>query len=280
MLAVCAALCCSVLPVWRVFCLLTCSGMLPTDFSGLAWLRTQISQVMDSVWEAATAPTPTPQPKPSKVEAGVGLATGHLEGFRPDIILANQLAYGQAGFLLANFECRSVGNTLQGTGFFSWQQGGGMFAFKWQAIVSLSCLLNAYAAMPCSGTCSAWHSVDVIAGCSFAWSVAPLKRSSAALHCESNQSCFLAAQWRQTQAAAGSGPFTARALKSDVTPLFRAPALLLLLRLLMLLLMLLQHTCRCMLQRSWVYPSTSFSPSPGYQHQPCLIHGRVHSMQT
>ncbi|KAF6260083.1 hypothetical protein COO60DRAFT_931819 [Scenedesmus sp. NREL 46B-D3] len=45
-------------------------GMLPTELSGMAWLRKQIAAVMDSVAAAA-------------------------EGWKPDIILANQLAYGQ-----------------------------------------------------------------------------------------------------------------------------------------------------------------------------------------
>ncbi|WIA34522.1 hypothetical protein OEZ86_012845 [Tetradesmus obliquus] len=45
-------------------------GMLPTELSGMSWLRSQIAAVMDSVAAAA-------------------------EGWQPDIILANQLAYGQ-----------------------------------------------------------------------------------------------------------------------------------------------------------------------------------------
>eukprot|EP00878_Enallax_costatus_P007471 GHUV01007824.1.p1 GENE.GHUV01007824.1~~GHUV01007824.1.p1 ORF type:complete len:613 (+),score=211.59 GHUV01007824.1:409-2247(+) len=45
-------------------------GMLPTDMGGMFWLRGQIQEVMDSVWSAA-------------------------EAFGPDLILANQLAYGQ-----------------------------------------------------------------------------------------------------------------------------------------------------------------------------------------
>lgn len=48
--------------------------MLPTDMGGMFWLRGQIKEVMDSVWDAA-------------------------QSFGPDLILANQLAYGQVGVL-------------------------------------------------------------------------------------------------------------------------------------------------------------------------------------
>jgi hypothetical protein len=46
--------------------------MLPTELSGMSWLRSQIAAVMDSVAAAA-------------------------EEWQLDIILANQLAYGQVG---------------------------------------------------------------------------------------------------------------------------------------------------------------------------------------
>lgn len=48
-------------------------GMLPNEFSGMSWLRGQIREVMDSVWAAA-------------------------QEWQPDIILANQLAYGQVNY--------------------------------------------------------------------------------------------------------------------------------------------------------------------------------------
>lgn len=47
-----------------------CRGMLPTDMGGMFWLRGQIREVMESVWAVA-------------------------EAFKPDLMLANQLAYGQ-----------------------------------------------------------------------------------------------------------------------------------------------------------------------------------------
>jgi hypothetical protein len=48
--------------------------MLPTEFSGMSWLRSQIADVMSSVAAAA-------------------------EEWQPDIILANQLAYGQVNMM-------------------------------------------------------------------------------------------------------------------------------------------------------------------------------------
>lgn len=50
--------------------IVACRGMLPTDMAGMFWLRGQIKEVMESVWAAA-------------------------EAFKPDLMLANQLAYGQ-----------------------------------------------------------------------------------------------------------------------------------------------------------------------------------------
>jgi hypothetical protein len=94
-----------------------CRGMLPTSLADMLWLRRQIRATAASVWAAAT--------QPSAHAAAAGAAPGHCsEGggssgrgpvgggscdgdacgggapeqgrFRPNLIVANQLAYGQA----------------------------------------------------------------------------------------------------------------------------------------------------------------------------------------
>lgn len=69
--------------------------MLPTSWRDMAWLRAQVAAVAGSVWGALTQPA----------AAGAGCARGGGAGgaararrgrFRPDLIVANQLAYGQA----------------------------------------------------------------------------------------------------------------------------------------------------------------------------------------
>jgi hypothetical protein len=57
--------------------------MLPTSLADMAWLRSQIRSTVDSVWEAVTRPS----------------GDGAL--FRPDLIISNQLAYGQVGGRMA-----------------------------------------------------------------------------------------------------------------------------------------------------------------------------------
>lgn len=113
--------------------------MLPTEFSGMFWLRQQIQETMDSVWAAATEPGPAAgqdllqlatataaapkgledatQQLHTKAllqqmhnlrcasEADAGAFDGPSSGpeahittsplYKPDLIVANQLAYGQ-----------------------------------------------------------------------------------------------------------------------------------------------------------------------------------------
>lgn len=119
--------------------------MLPTDLSGMLWLRRQIAAIMDSTWAAVTtAPscsanhstgagpgaaaaamvttTPTTSSQlSSRTSASDGNTcmtassgssgctpgststhssmTGSSSGYKPDLIIANQLAYGQVGVL-------------------------------------------------------------------------------------------------------------------------------------------------------------------------------------
>jgi hypothetical protein len=110
----------------HVLCVITCRGMLPTEMSGMFWLRSQIREVVDSVWRAATDAVP-PRGNPcqprsssspndnltchssgliaaaySSADAAQGSAAAAALGeasrpFKPDLILANQLAYGQVG---------------------------------------------------------------------------------------------------------------------------------------------------------------------------------------
>eukprot|EP00775_Hariotina_reticulata_P002108 gene2108-2427_t len=118
---------------------LTVKGMLPTEFSGMFWLRQQIQETMESVWAAATVPRPaagedllqlatatavapkgledatqqfqTKAPLQQVQHTGVASeadagafdgpssdAGGHITTsplYKPDLIVANQLAYGQ-----------------------------------------------------------------------------------------------------------------------------------------------------------------------------------------
>jgi hypothetical protein len=55
--------------------------MLPTNMSDMFWLRGQIKEIMDSVWEAVTTSV-----SPSDTDT---------TSYKPDLIIANQLAYGQ-----------------------------------------------------------------------------------------------------------------------------------------------------------------------------------------
>jgi hypothetical protein len=91
-------------------------GMLPTEMSGMFWLRSQIKQVMDSVWLAATAPTPAADDDKATVtvetttistssSSSSDSPSSYHGCFKPDLILANQLAYGQVrwGACMRNF---------------------------------------------------------------------------------------------------------------------------------------------------------------------------------
>lgn len=106
------------------------SGMLPTEMAGMFWLRSQIRAVMESAWLAATAAHPPPTEGsqaatstqhdddddkachtyhhqqqqqsteqhislPDCVNGGAAVSSPAAPGFKPDLILANQLAYGQ-----------------------------------------------------------------------------------------------------------------------------------------------------------------------------------------
>jgi hypothetical protein len=111
---------------WNHLMMLCCPGgtcrrgMLPTEMSGMFWLRSQIREVVDSVWRAATDVVPPCSPLPPSSSTGDGScgllavayspvaggcpaatarqADGTARGpFKPEIILANQLAYGQVG---------------------------------------------------------------------------------------------------------------------------------------------------------------------------------------
>jgi hypothetical protein len=77
-------------------------GMLPTSLRGMAWLRGQIRELAGSVWDAVSAqgpPTPdgsAPAALDAVASGGGGGVASPAAGFRPDLIIANQLAYGQA----------------------------------------------------------------------------------------------------------------------------------------------------------------------------------------
>ncbi|GBF90440.1 sterol 3-beta-glucosyltransferase [Raphidocelis subcapitata] len=86
-------------------------GMLPTSWAGMAWLRGEVAAIADSVWEALTAPwlaaaapradSELPPPPPAWRAAGEGSAGSDGDGgggggapFRPELVVANQLAWG------------------------------------------------------------------------------------------------------------------------------------------------------------------------------------------
>jgi len=104
------------------------SGMLPTEMSGMFWLRSQIKEVMHSVWYAATDDEPPAQPAAQQHTTDLSNAaitnsscssttsrssssddqfesvfaargSNSARRFKPDLILANQLAYGQVSRL-------------------------------------------------------------------------------------------------------------------------------------------------------------------------------------
>eukprot|EP00877_Chromochloris_zofingiensis_P007758 jgi/Chrzof1/3235/Cz12g16290.t1 len=62
-------------------------GMLPTSMSDMWWLRGQIREIMWSTWDAVT--------KPAQHGDTQGDCLHQPQSFKPDLIIANQLAYGQ-----------------------------------------------------------------------------------------------------------------------------------------------------------------------------------------
>lgn len=71
----------------RVLCSCVCRGMLPTSMSDMWWLRGQIREIMWSTWDAVT--------KPAQHGDTQGDCLHQPQSFKPDLIIANQLAYGQ-----------------------------------------------------------------------------------------------------------------------------------------------------------------------------------------
>jgi len=68
-------------------------GMLPTSLSDMLWLRAQIRCTIDSVREALTADSP---PVFTDGDAdGDDQQSTSSQSFKPDLIISNQLAYGQ-----------------------------------------------------------------------------------------------------------------------------------------------------------------------------------------